>query len=840
MRQENIDRKWSFNYGLYGGMAAIMGNDDSKEVNLPHDYMIETDVRREAPAGPASGYYTAGVAHYTKKIDIPAEWENQQIYLQFDGVMMNATVDVNGGKVALQHYGYAPFFVDITSFVYFGIANRVTITVNPSMQPNSRWYSGAGIFRSVSLVHTPKLHIAIDGIYAYTDRVENNDDGTQTAFLKTEIKIENHSLENKMALVEVYLTEDGNDNVIVSRKSKIQVNPNSSEVAYIPITVESPKLWDVDNPSLYQVHAVVTELGRFVTHQVEVDNCTVDKTQTLFGIRTISVDSKNGLRINGKSVKLKGGCLHHDNGILGAVSLYDSEYRKLSLLKEIGFNAVRTTHNPPSTAFMEACDRIGMYVFDEAFDAWGIMKQPGDYNMFFESDWQKDLSAFITRDRNHPSVIIWSIGNEIPERGGLNNGYTLATTLVKHVKSLDSSRPVSNGICSYWSGLDDELTEADLKKMQAMFSGETAGTQNMDFGSEDLSWENYSEAFTNGLDIVGYNYMEDKYPKNHELYPERVILGSENYPKEIGKRWPMVESSDYVIGDFTWTAYDYIGEAGIGKTAFVDENDPLRNIGSFGLMSHSSEFPWRLANDADIDINGNILPQGCYRSVVWGSTDTHLFVYNPANYGKYEVVSMWGFTDVQRRWNWDGYEGKPIALVVFSSADEVEITVNGESIGRKSKGEALAVENLPHSFVFDTVFEPGEICAISYSNGRQISKDTIFTTKPAAQIVLRPERNSVFADGHSLIYIPIEIVDEDGNIGTNQDYHLKTELSGEAELLGFGSANPITLENYTSGEFDSYRGRALAVLRAGYEKGIIHLNIVADGLKSASIDVKVE
>ena len=305
-------------------------------------------------------------------------------------------------------------------------------------------------------------------------------------------------------------------------------------------------------------------------------------------------------------MKLKGGCIHHDNGMLGAVSLYDSEYRKLSVLKSIGFNAIRTTHNPPSSALMEACDRIGMYVFDEAFDAWGIMKQPGDYNLFFDTDWEKDLTAFIKRDRNHPSVIIWSTGNEITERGGLNNGYTVATRLAETVKGLDPSRPVSNGICSFWCGLDDELTEENMKKIMGEAAdengslqnedgnasaqnvgesgsvqnvNESSSLQNADGGKDDTSWEEYSEAFTNGLDIVGYNYMEDKYPLDHEMFPERVILGSENYPNEIGIRWPMVESTPYVIGDFTWTAYDYIGEAGIGKSVFLDADDPLLKEG---------------------------------------------------------------------------------------------------------------------------------------------------------------------------------------------------------------------------------------------------------------------
>jgi len=364
-----------------------------------------------------------------------------------------------------------------------------------------------------------------------------------------------------------------------------------------------------------------------------------------------------------------------------------------------------------------------------------------------------------------------------------------------------------------------------------MTSDETAGFQNADVGTADLSWETVSEPFTNGLDIVGYNYMEDKYPVDHKLYPERVILGSENFPKEIGKRWPMVESLNYVIGDFTWTAFDYIGEAGIGKTAFVEEGDPLLKTGPLGLMSHTSPFPWRLANDADIDINGNVRPQGCYRSVVWGSDITHVFTYHPDTFEKTEVISMWGFTDVCSSWNFAGYEGRNIRVVVFSNGDEAELLVNGKSIGRKKAGEALAVENLPKSFVFETVYEPGEIVAVSYRNGEEMSRDSLRTTGKVSAIHLNPEKTELRADGHSLCYVPVELVDAEGRVVPDANLCLTAEVSGNGRLQGFGSANPVTGENYTAGRFTTFGGRALAVIRSGYEPGEITLTVKTDDQK---------
>ncbi len=834
----NIDEGWEFGHGLYGGLALLYGDNKLRSVDLPHDYMIESDVREDAPAGAASGFYTEGTAFYTRTINIPADWEGENIVLKFDGVMMNATLDINGCKAALWHYGYVPMHVDITPYVYFGKENRITLTVNPSMQPNSRWYTGAGIFRSAYLIHEPRLHVGVDGIFAYTEDIEYAKDGSpKTAYIKTEITIENRTPDNKMALVEVFITEDGSDEVLVLRKAKIQINQGTDEVAYIPLSMDAPKLWSADSPFLYRVHASVTDIGHYITHHIEKENGTTDSDDALFGVRTVTADVRNGLRINGKTVKLKGGCLHHDNGVLGAVSLYDSEYRKLKRLKEIGFNAVRTTHNPPSAAFIEACDRIGMYVFDEAFDAWGIMKVPGDYNMFFEHDWERDLSLFIKRDRVHPSVIIWSTGNEIPERGGLGNGYTLATKLARKVKELDISRPVCNAVCSFWSGLDDELSMENARKVQKLM--DEGGIQNIDPGKEDISWEIYSEAFTNGLDIVGYNYLEDKYERDHELYPERIILGSENFPKEIGKRWPLVMSKPYVLGDFTWTAFDYIGEAGIGKSIFVPDDEEERKKAGASLMSHSSQFPYRLANDADVDINGHILPQGYYRRIVWGADETKVFSYDPANYGKIEILSMWGFTDARDSWNYKGYENQPISLVVFSRAEEVELFVNKKSIGRKKQGEALAVEGLPYSFMFDTVYEPGEVVAVSYTGGKEVSRDSLHTTGTVSEIKLLPERKEMSADGHSLAYIEVVLVDKDGNVVQDSDMKLSVNAVGEGILMGFGSAIPITDENYTKGEFTTYRGRALAVIRSGYKAGEVSITASCKGMEAAETTVKL-
>ena len=810
MKSICMDQEWTFRRGFCDSLSALDATHGTI-VNLPHDGMIGTPVSPDAPGQADMGYFTGGISNYTKEVFIPAEWENDCVGLLFDGAMMNASVEVNGCKAAAQHYGYAPFYMDMTGLAAFGDVNRITVHVNTSMQPNSRWYTGSGLYRGVRLLHGPKVYIAPDGIFVYTKEVSDG-----WAFLETETEIRNETAENRLVEAEIRLIREDTGETVAASKRVVQVNARGSGTARIAINVPKPLLWDAEHPNLYRVAARVTNVGRFRTHFEKDETETTDEAEVLFGIRTITADSVRGLRINGKTVKLKGGCLHHDNGLLGSVSLYETEARKIRKLKESGFNAIRTAHNPPSAALIEACDRLGMYVFDEAFDAWGIAKRSGDYSQFFAEDWEKDLTAFVRRDRSHPSVILWSTGNEIPERGGLNNGYALAEKLAETIRDLDGTRPISNGICSFWCGLDDALA-------RGMNQAQNAGNE----GMENL-WEKGTEPFTNGLDIVGYNYMEDLYEKDHEMFPERVILGSENFPKEIGFRWPLVEKLDYAIGDFTWTAWDYLGEAGIGKAVSLAEGDPLLEKGPWALMPQtSSPFPWRTANDADFDITGRRTPQGDYRSVIWGNRGTFLYSYPPEAYGKTELISPWGFPAVLSRWNYAGAEGKPLELVVFSGAEEVEVLVNGQSIGRKTVGRERP---LPCSMRFETVYVPGTVEAISYTDGQEVSRAVLKTPGPAAQIRLLPEKTTVKADGHDLIYVGIEIVDQNGVVCPDAAVPLTAEVSGMAALAGFGSGNPVTDEDYTDHCTVTFRGKAMAILRAGYEKGQIGLKVSGEGL----------
>lgn len=822
MKQISLDKKWTFRRGLLDSVG-MMAADPGIVVDLPHDGMIGLDVSRDAQALYESGYYPGDVCNYTKYVYIPKEWETGVVGLQFDGAMMHAAVEINGCKVAEHHYGYSPFYVDLTDYVTFGEENRITVNLNTGVQPSSRWYTGSGLYRGVTLLHAPEVHIIPDGVYLFTKEVTE-----EFALLEAQVDVENSTRENKLALVTLTLFREGEnkeDNATVVRRT-IQINPGKSETARLAVHLKNPVLWDADEPNLYHVKATVKELGSYRTHFMESSHPTVDEADTVFGVRTITADAVRGLRINGKATKLKGGCIHHDNGLLGAVSLYECEARKVRKLKEIGFNAIRTAHNPPSRYLVEACDRLGMYIFDEAFDAWGIAKRTGDYSQYFETQWEKDLTSFVRRDRIHPSVILWSTGNEIPERGGLNNGYTLAKKLADTIRTLDASRPISNGICSMWSGLDDALA-----------TGQNQAQNAENKRAEDF-WEKQTEAFTNGLDIVGYNYMEELYTRDHELYPERVILGSENFPKEIGYRWRMVEELSYVIGDFTWTAWDYLGEAGIGKSVFAEKDDPIIGQGSWALMPPAtSPYPWRLANDADVDITGRVRPQGDYRSVVFGSERTFVYSVHPKHFGKTEVISMWGFPDVQKCWNYDTFEGCPIEVVVFSGAEEVELIVNGQLLQRK-KVDKDGI--LPYSVRFETTYQRGTLEAVSYCFGKEISRDRLVTSKPASKLRLLPEKTKLFPDGHDLVFIGIDILDEENQLVTDASVKLTATVEGAGSLAGFGTGNPKTEENYTDGETVTYHGHATAVLRSAYETGTIRLCVKAEGMKPEQVQIDVD
>ncbi|WP_088104814.1 glycoside hydrolase family 2 TIM barrel-domain containing protein [Halalkalibacter urbisdiaboli] len=814
MLRKNINKEWEF---INGKPSIIPGyNEQGKIVHLPHDFTIETDTFPESPGGQLTGYFGGGVGTYTKILEIPENYKDKKVLVEFDGVYMNATVILNGHVVTRQHYGYTPFHADLTPYIKIGEKNRLAVIVNNDAQPNSRWYSGSGIYRHVDLLTAQLTHIAPWGICAYTSHIVNG-----TAFVNVETTINNETGNDKNLWVDIKIVKEVDGSEAGKGRVKVHVPAWEKAVGYVKIAVENAEIWDIDSPNLYRIKAELS------------DNAAIlDKETTTFGIRTISVDTKNGFMLNGRTVKLKGGCVHHDNGILGAASFKDSEFRRMKIHKDNGFNAIRFSHNPMSRDMLDACDRLGLLVINEAFDVWTMEKNLHDYSQYFEQDWKKDLKAFILRDRNSPSVIMWSTGNEVPERGGLSDGYKWAAKLAAYVRELDPTRFIINSLPSFFNGLDDEDQKKFFQDMMnnARKSG-GGGIINLDGDFGKQIWGDYTEAFAAPLDVVGYNYLNYHYENALKEYPNRVICSTESKPLEMFEYWKDVERFPHVIGDFVWTSYDYIGEAALGRQDYYNSQEEAQAL---SRTNHVAKFPWRLAAAADIDLCGFERPQLAYRRILWGSKETFIASHNPKNNGKIEVLGRWGWPDCENSWSWPGFEGKPVRVDVYSSAEEVELVLNGESLGRKAAGEANRL-----IATFEIVFEPGTLEAISYTNGQKVSSDILVSVGNPVGIRIIPDKKELSADGQSLVHAVIEVVDAENRLVPTAELKATAKVEGAATLAAFGTGKPETTENYTKGQFTSYKGRMLAIVRSGYNSGLSKLTVNVDGLNAVTLEIPV-
>jgi beta-galactosidase len=789
MIRQNLDRQWNF-HAASSSSNSWWITPKTSVVDLPHDYSITLERDPDSPGGASNGFFPGGSVVYEKKLFIPVEWKEKEVVLEFEGVYMNATVRFNNQIVAQHPYGYTSFHCDLTPYLLFDRDNVIRVTVNNTSMPNTRWYSGTGIYRHVWLLTGEKIHIAPWGIFAKTPMVTN-----ESSLVDVAATIENNSTEaEKLVVRTTILDQDGKK--VVETDSSVDAAAGSKAETRQELNVLNPNLWSDVNPYLYTLR---TELIR--------EGSVIDRTDTRIGIRSISFDPTNGFQLNGKSIKLKGGCVHHDCGVLGSAAYDRAEERKIQLLKDSGFNAVRCAHNPPSPAFLDACDRLGMLVIDEAFDCWREGKNPYDYNTHFEDWWQRDMVSMILRDRNHPSIIIWSTGNEIVERDGRSEGYAYARRLADFVRSLDDTRAITNALCGI--GPDP------------MVSGLAANMIEIPEGYD--YWAELSHQFVGPLDVVGYNYLLNRYEKDGEKYPDRIICGTETFPKDAFDYWEAVERLPYVIGDFVWTSLDYIGEAGIGHVWYNGEKSFLGN------------YPWHTAFCGDIDICGFKRPQSYYRDCVWGISKTpYIAVYKPEHYGRTADISRWGWPDVVSSWTWPGFEGKPIVIDIYCADSEVELLLNGKSLGRKPAGK----EN-KYTAQFELTYEPGALEAVGYENGVPVSRQVLRTAGTPAQLRLTPDRNSLNAVFGDLSYITAELLDAEGNLCHNADNLVYFTASGAGSVLAVGNGNPLSKEMYVGNQRRIYEGRAIVVVRTNGEKGEIVLTASAEGIQPVSTTIKV-
>lgn len=820
MQKTNISKEWIFQYGEPSNIPMLPAK--TEIIDLPHDFVISRDVSKNAKGGAETGFFEGCKGSYTKYLDFSAEDLKKHHELYFDGCAGNTRVMVNGHVVGHHNYAYTPFSVNLDRVKKEG-KNRITVTANSSNEPNSRWYLGGGLYREVYLLSSEKVYIPADGLFVSTSDLREDN-----ALLRIRTEICNHTEETVTCMLDLNVHEKKNSFCLDTKGQEgrvagtecctVVIEPMSGIIVQKNIIIENPHIWDVNCPELYGVTATLKrlpEIHAFAKENRDVnrqDNVEIlDVASTTCGIRTITTDAVYGLRLNGRTIKLKGGCIHHDNGLLGAAAYRDAEYRKVYLHKKAGFNALRFAHNPMSSHLLDACDEIGILVFDEAFDTWNMNKDSFDFSQHFSDEWEKELKAFIARDRSHPSVFMWSIGNEIPEMGGLSDGYRTSRMLTKKTRELDDTRPVGGALCSFFRGLDDEDNDEYWKDVTSnMEELKKNGAVNLDCSFGRAIWPYYTAPFVSDWDVVGYNYLRYQYEPTHELFPGRVMVCSESKPREIAEYWKDVKRLPYLIGDFEWTSMDYIGEAGIAQRAYVDEED----VAETRQKMTFARYPMRLAGAGDFDICGFEKPQLYYRKAVLGDKVTYIAIHNPHNRGKSEVLGRYAFSDEKHSYNWDVPEQTILQVDVFSDAEEVELYVNQKSYGKKPAGET-------HDYraTFEVAYELGELLAISFDrNGKEISRDILKSATEAVGFKLFQDEAMDYIRIHSgngdlsgLYYGVISKVDKEGNPIELGNEKIKVDVKN-GRLLALGTGRCETEENYVSDITELEDGRAMVIV----------------------------
>jgi len=770
----------------------------ARKVTLPHDAMLENEPNPDSLNGNNTGFYDGGSYTYVKMYESKPGDRQKNIMLQFDGVYMNTFVYVNGQLAVNRPYGYSQFYASISHLLKEEGENEIRVQVRNGAMGNSRWYSGSGIYRDVYLLTSGPTYIKEEGLRVVTENC-NKDEAT----IKLSADTVNKDFEAKELNV-LYAVFDKAGKLVGEEKSFIFVKGGESKQSVARIHIDNPDLWSEDMPDLYSVKITLIE-----------NESQIDSDETTFGIRTLSLDAAHGLRVNGNTVKLRGACIHHDSGVLGAKTYYEVEYRRVKILKEAGFNAIRMAHQPAAPALLRACDELGMYVMDETFDMWTRAKSDYDYNLFFTDWWEKDVTAMVMKDYNHPSVILYSIGNEIPEIG-TNAGSSLAADISALCHKLDNSRYTLAGINGVFAAGDS------VPQITADVAGEVAATDDSVNVNDFMTiMDKYMDKIVvhpcitvtlkkacAATDIAGYNYMTARYALDAKEEPNRIMVGSETYPPEIATNWKEIMKFPQVIGDFTWTGWDYLGEAGVGIPAY--------KWGEGGFGAH---YPARLAYTGDIDILGFRRPISYYREIVFGLRKApYIAVQNPNHYGENLIKTPWVMSDSTSSWTFTGCENKPVIVEVYSNADEVELFCNDKSLGKK---QVTAEDNC--RVLFETTYQPGTLKAVSYVAGKETGEYEISTA--SGNVRLKAEFDENTNENSNIVFVNLTLEDAAGNVFTDADVEINLELEGEGEILGFGSADPKALDDYTSGKASTFEGRAMAIIRrASKEKLVLKAN----------------
>lgn len=803
---------------MTGGGAAFA----ETVVNLPHDAMVYEKRKADSPGGTAYGFYEGGDYEYTKVFYVEPEDCEKTFVLEFEGIFNRGRVYVNGAFAGSVHYGYTSLKLDITRHLVFGADNTVLVKVTNSDIASSRWYTGSGLYRPVWMHVGGPVRIAVDGL-----KIQIPDVSEKVSTVATSIAVEYDGKIQKPVVLKTVI-KDAENRIVAEEKTKYTLMGDSRPVIRQRIYLKDANLWSVENPYLY-------------TCEVEVcdGDMVLDQTASSFGIRSVVINPVEGMKINGESVLLRGGCIHHDNGPVGAATFARAEERRVEILKEAGFNAVRIAHNSSSKAMLDACDRLGMLVMEECYDVWTQSKSQYDYALDFADFWERDIEDMVTKDYNHPSVIMYSIGNEIQDLH-IPDGAAWNRKIAEKVRELDNTRLVTNAINGLMSIMDNlpmvmvDLGLLSMEQLQAMMNPDAdapsgdindmmtamLGMMNVLTTHKDVK-EKLAEVY-GALDLCGFNYMRGVYDIYKDEFPNMVYFGSETLPPDIDLNWAKVKEIPACIGDFTWTAWDYIGETGVG---IVEYDKP---------KAFKKPYPAYLAYCGDIDIIGHRRPISYYREIVFGvRKDPYLSVQLPEHYGRKPACTPWVETESVSSWTWKGFEGKPCKVEVYSDAEEVELIVNGVSAGRLPAGE----ENR-FKAIFDTVYEPGKVEAIAhYANGETRSFE-LQTAGEQIQLEVNADRTELTAGDIS--YLAISLKDNKGVLNTAADRKITVSVDGAGILQGLGSADPYSEKNFFDTERTTFYGKALAVVRAKNEAGQIKVTVSAEGCEPVSCEISVK
>ena len=822
----SFDDGWVFLRGDAAGAQESEFNASGwRKIDLPHDWSIEDlptqtvtsgvdaiwqDCNCSETVGPfsrmksegeaATGWVVGGVGWYRKSFATPNVPQGGRAIVLFDGVYRNAEVWVNGNKLGKHPYGYTAFYFDVTDSLHAAADNVLAVKVSNTGK-NSRWYSGSGIDRHVYLMTAGRVSIPVWGVH-----VQLTDISAVGATVNIAVQLANHDAKALVATISCKLL-DVNGNVAATVRSDKHIEAKGNGEATLVAKIPQPQLWSPHSPGLYKAEVEVSYAG-----------AVVDRSIVPFGIREVKVDAERGLRINGEPFKLKGACVHHDNGPLGSAAIDRAEERRVELLKANGYNAIRCSHNPPSSVFLDACDRLGMMVINESFDMWEQQKNPDDYHLDFKEWWKSDIDSMVLRDRNHPSVIMWSIGNEISERSD-PDGVRIAKDLSSRVRELDKSRPITMAVPFFFDP------------------------------TKPRPWSDTDAAYQ-FLDVCGYNYTKDHYESDHQLHPSRVMMGTESFPVQVAENWELINKHSYIIGDFVWTGIDYLGESALGAAVLAPEKNPFGPPAAAAAAGPDAAaavqitlpknstfakpgFPWFNSYCGDIDLVGNKKAPSYLRDVVWDRSPLEMAVVRPLPPERKQQIMLWGFYDELRSWTWPGDEGMTVTVRVYSKAEKVNLELNGKSI-EAAKAEFSA----PFVTEFALPYAPGELKASVKVNGWLVER-VLRTTGNSSKIVLTADRDRIRASRNDLSYIMAELQDDAGNAIEDGVTDLHFSVTGEGELAAVGNANPHEMASYRQTHRRTFHGRSLAILRPTGAKGTITLEARGDNLLSGSITINV-